>query len=1381
MASFSSQNGRASAHVKMLAASLTLTEAEVFVKRCMTCLSDELQTNSSGRPAGASQLAAVIKGEAPASSTMAFMIEYWQSDEKVGGDVQNITAEEALNIPTRVEISNLSVLLDLATGRLSPVVAMVRRQVKATGDVQAARLLAPALRSAVLKVAGEFEENRPATSRSMISSYGSWMPNDASPGCVLCGRPWMPLVRLRHHCRTCGSLVCNRCSICSHGRHSRKCLRCQGGSVLQPSIVMTESFATSAASFSSTAGPPEWSRVGPQRPSVQSFPTPPGTDVEGLLHAQIQAALAPKIQKRIPASPASEREQRLWDRVVAAEKRSQEAESQRGLHAISMFLLRKLLSTAIKHMLLCSTIFLGALSDERLHTSLLSFAGERFSSFMDQLFLVFVTALAVLLMSLFRPVRLLLTSGSILAMLWLWAHRITPDSFDSLVSFRDWPSSALASTMQRHPSLAAACAFTALLIVYVRGLQSYRYTWRLTEIYITAAFPIALYFCCKCVKKALKLSDQRATEWMYDPVDRIVAPFLTKRFAALGGLFVKAGQWLANMAATPLVWTDHLKKLQDCAPKDTDRYVQSMLQAELGKNFKELFAEFDFDPVASASIAQVHKAVMSQSGQQVAVKLQHEGVEPMMLLDLDALRRVLAFSCWLGGRDWDEVKSITEGWMKEMVHELDFHREVENLREVRQGLTRAGVNVVVPKEVEGFVSRRAFIMEFCEGFRFTDLDQLALWGVDRKALGERAVHAVASQLLEIGVFNSDPHGGNLLCQIQENNSAVPVLLDFGNCIRLPEEQRLLYCRLLVALSDASMSSVVEATKKLGIITSQTEAHPARDMEYMMMVFRDTGSRKSQIASLKSFRELRKSQRSSDMEALDEETKKDKKKAKAQTQRYPKKMPEEAVLFLRMMLLVRGLCSQLDAELPFLQLFEQHARRALVCKFPTVKRAIRALPLEDDDRSKAVSHKATGHVVPLVRELIAQLVLERPGLGIQACVYLGEICVLDECGGVLGSTDPRPLGRSTRMPLADLSRLPWLLALSCAERKGKIKYSDRVMSALATEATCSGSLADALSHQVIKQDGDDRESFISSPVGDLADKSCMMKKLAGSLVNHPHHRAQYLPWGAGYVAAAALQQLSNQSQADALEEHLSGLRAAQELCLESSTGEDWATLSSGLFADLRSLASGSAAAGAGNIFMGPVLGTSKKPEDGVSPGASPGPAPNGESTPKRGMSLARSVFEDAGGLLADVGLANAAAKWSAEVCPDLACAASARSLAAVFASSSPVKDSRQIHAREQPGDNASNPMSFLFSQLAPPARAWDERGFQVIELEGTSHSAVGAGSCGGLLGYAIQWPAEASKPITVVVLCNQFSMMTVPSQVVARIVDAMQLPRPIGLP
>ncbi|CAJ1458948.1 unnamed protein product [Effrenium voratum] len=1068
---------------------------------------------------------------------------------------------------------------------------------------------------------------------------------------------------------------------------------------------------------------------------------PPGSDVEGLLHAQIQAILAPQIGSPIQASPPSEREQRLWDRVMAAEKRLLQ-EPERGFFSLAMLVLQRCLGLATRYALLCCAFFLGAL--------------ERTSFFSDWMLIFGSAMLIALLLSFFRPVRLMLSAAVMVMLLWLSAFRTVPAGILAMcVSLPDWHTSAVLSAARQYPGLSLACVLAVVLVTYVRKLQSYRYFWRLAEIYVTAAFPIALYFACKSTQKAFKLSDQWATEWMYDPADRMVAPFLSNRFAALGGLFVKAGQWLANMAATPVVWTEHLKKLQDCAPRDQEPYVRKLLEAEFGEDFREIFQDFDFEPVASASIAQVHKATMKETGQQVAVKLQHEGVEPMMLLDLRGLRRVLAVSCWLGGRDWDDIKSMTEGWMNEMVHELDFHREVENLREVRKGLKEAGVEAVVPQELEGHVSRRAFIMDFCEGFRFTDLDLLALWGVDRKGLSERAVHAVASQLLEIGVFNSDPHGGNLLCQIQ-GSSAVPVLLDFGNCIRLPEEQRLLYCRLLVALSDVSMTSVVEATKKLGIVNSQSETHPARDMEYMMMVFRDTGNRKNQIAGLKSFRDLRKSQSKADLEALDEETKKNKKAAKAQTRRYPKKMPEEAVLFMRMMLLVRGLCSQLDAELPFLQLFQEHARRALVCRFPPLKRALRALPDEEHaGRSRASGSQAAA----AVRQLIAQCVVQRPGLGVQVCVYAGDTCVVDECGGVLGSVDPRPMTRSTRIPLADLARLPWLLALHAAAKKGKVHYSERLMS-FRLESACAStcSLADALAHRALSQN-DARETFITSPVTELGDSGQMLKRLAASLAPEPSSSSRYLPWGTGYAAAAAIRQLSNAPVVDALEESLPGFRAAQELCLGPSTGEDWATLSSGLFADLRSLASG-ASPGGGSIFMGPVLG--KAVDKGKAQSREEKPGQTGE---KR-QSLARSVFEDAGGLLADVGLANIAAKWSAEVCPDLSCAASARSLATVLAAACPVKDARPVHGREE-GPASGGSMSFLFSQLAPPLRAWDERGLQLMG-DAPSNAALGLTSCGGLLGCAVQWPG--SKPITAVVLCNELSMAAVPSQMVVAVCE-----------
>lgn len=1402
--SWAPPGGAATAQFRTLAASLSAAEAAQLIKRCAACLADELRAGNQDRTsAPITRLAAVIRGGG-AEAPMVFLIEYWQPGGEVGGDVREVAEAEAQSqAQARVEVASCDVLLDLAAGRLSPLVAMARRKVKVSGEMQAARPLAPFLKRAVPKALGEFQEGRSVVSRTSqaSSAFGFWMPDHASPTCVLCGRAWMPIIRQRHHCRACGSLVCGQCSFCPNGRSSRRCLRCGVDASLQwngstasmssmsmsASVIMTprmqESFTTTAAA------PIEEKR---RLPSL-----PPNSETEGLLLAQLQAALAPKIRAPIPASQPSEREQRLWERVVAAEKRTLEAEAEGGFRKLGQLLLGSLLAFVARHAFLVAVFFLGVTSHAGLKQFALSLGGERLSAYGEHLFIFVVATAAVLLLSIFRPVSLLVSAVTLSGVVWLLVRTFSLDVPGSASLSGDWRALAFPVAVLHLPGWSTTCFLLGISVLVVRRLQSYHYFLRLAEIYVTAAFPIAFYFTCKTVQKVFKLSAQQAQDWMYDPADKIVAPFLGNRFAALGGLFVKAGQWMANMAATPIVWQQELKKLQDCAPRDTDTYVKSLLEAELGSDFQDIFEEFEFEPVASASIAQVHKARMKGTGQQVAVKLQHEGVEPMMLLDLTALKRILRFTCWLGGNDWDEIKQVTEGWMKEMIHELDFHREVENLQEVRKGMADAGVDVIVPSEIEGRVSRRAFIMDFCEGFRFTDLDQLALAGVDRKALSARAVHAVATQLLEIGVFNSDPHGGNLLCQVRDGTTAVPVLLDFGNCIRLPEEQRLLYCRLLVALSETSMTSVCEAMKNLGFFNSQTEVHPGRDMEYMMMVFRDTGNRKHQMAGMKNFRELRKSQNKSDIEALDENIKKDKKKAKAKTERYPKKMPPEAVLFLRMMLLVRGLCFQLDAELPFLQLFEMHARRALACRFPKVHRALSAVST-GDDRGRSRAGAAHMAMVTLIREAIAACCVERPGLGVQVCVYIGENCAVDECGGVLGTVDPRPMTRSTRIPLADLARLPWLLALHSAVKQGMIQYSERLMSMpVGSRCNTEATLADVLSHRAF-QGGDPRDALTGSTVTELAKLQHMQKRMAAAIAPGAG-QACYLPWGSGYVAAAALRQLGHDDEVAALERLLPGFKVAKdELALRASTTEDMATLSSALFADLRGMAGG-AIGSSGGIFTGPAAqpkasGPGKeKEEPAAAKTAGKGKADKEtDDSPKKQpdthrKTLARSVFEDAGGLLADVGLANQAALWTSEVCPDLACASSARSLAWVLASACPTKDARPVCAREVEISH-SHPMGMLLSQLAPAPRSWDDRGLQVMELEGCGKSALGLSSCGGLLGLALQWPgqalngsgAAAAKPVTAVVLCNELSMAAVPSQILGRVADALRLPRPSGL-
>ncbi|CAE7214475.1 ABC1K1, partial [Symbiodinium sp. CCMP2456] len=960
------------------------------------------------------------------------------------------------------------------------------------------------------------EDPSAALTSQASSTFGFWMPDHASPTCVLCGRAWMPIIRQRHHCRACGSLVCGQCSFCPNGRSSRRCLPpAQTAPCAAPSRAGSKDSSAHPCAALGTCAAPLLSKL--------FEPCPDGS-----------------------ASQPSEREQRLWERVVAAEKRTLEAEAEGGgevklvSHIESKTSQTRAWEAArfrpVPSFRDSARVAKSGGEKTRLQQYALSLGGERFSAYGEHFFIFVVATAVVLLLTIFRPASLLVSAVTLSGVVWLLVRTFSLEVPDSPSLSGDWRALAFPVAVLHLPGWSTTCFLLGISVLVVRRLQSYHYFLRLAEIYVTAAFPIAFYFTCKTVQKVFKLSAQQAQDWMYDPADKIVAPFLGNRFAALGGLFVKAGQWMANMAATPIVWQQELKKLQDCAPRDTDAYVKSLLEAELGSDFQDIFEEFDFEPVASASIAQVHKARMKGTGQQVAVKLQHEGVEPMMLLDLTALKRILRFTCWLGGNDWDEIKQVTEGWMKEMIHELDFHREVENLQEVRKGMADAGVDVIVPKEIEGRVSRRAFIMDFCEGFRFTDLDQLALAGVDRKALSARAVHAVATQLLEIGVFNSDPHGGNLLCQVRDGTTAVPVLLDFGNCIRLPEEQRLLYCRLLVALSETSMTSVCEAMKNLGFFNSQTEVHPGRDMEYMMMVFRDTGNRKHQMAGMKNFRELRKSQNKSDIEALDDNIKKDKKKAKAadsnksqdaKTERYPKKMPPEAVLFLRMMLLVRGLCFQLDAELPFLQLFEMHARRALACRFPKVHRALSAVS-SGDDRGRSRAGAAHMAMITLIREAIAACCVERPGLGVQVCVYIGENCAVDECGGVLGTVDPRPMTRSTRIPLADLARLPWLLALHSAVKQGMIQYSERLMSMpMGSRCNTEATLADVLSHRAF-QDGDPRDALTGSTVTELAKLQHMQKRTAAAIAPVAG-QVCYLPWGSGYVAAAALRQLGHDDE------------------------------------------------------------------------------------------------------------------------------------------------------------------------------------------------------------------------------------------------------------
>ena len=288
---------------------------------------------------------------------------------------------------------------------------------------------------------------------------------------------------------------------------------------------------------------------------------------------------------------------------------------------------------------------------------------------------------------------------------------------------------------------------------------------RQVHIYAAAAVMILGYTITRFViTKVLHLSDSQQAR-VYKTVDQTLAPFLTEQIMSLRSIFTKFGQALGSRAdVIPPDWTPIMERLQDDMPVDSASYVEQAVEASFGHGLNDLFSEFDFDPLASASIAQVHMARLRRTGQKVAVKVQHEGMSDLMTSDMHAFRRILTVVAWLNPR-FGIALQILDSWEEEMMKELDFTVEGKNLRRVRENLERSSMlesRVLVPKPIEGMVQPKVFCMEFIEGFKITDQPMLELYQVDKKALVETIVGSTACQLLEYGFFNADPHPGKLL-------------------------------------------------------------------------------------------------------------------------------------------------------------------------------------------------------------------------------------------------------------------------------------------------------------------------------------------------------------------------------------------------------------------------------------------------------------------------------------------------------------------------------------------------------------------------------------------------------------------------------------------
>lgn len=279
----------------------------------------------------------------------------------------------------------------------------------------------------------------------------------------------------------------------------------------------------------------------------------------------------------------------------------------------------------------------------------------------------------------------------------------------------------------------------------------------------------------------------------------------------LGPTFIKLGQLLSTRAdLLPEPYLDALARLQDKVEPFSYEEVQEIVEAELGGRLSKLFAEFESEPLAAASLAQVHRAQM-RDGREVVVKVQRPNINGTIVEDLEALEEVAAFidNHTEVGKRYDFSVILSE-FRRTLLRELDFKREADNLLKLGESM-REFDSIVIPEPVEDYTSARVLTMEYIPGKKITNVNPVRLVEIDGQELSEDLWRAYLKQILVDGFFHADPHPGNVF--LTEDNRIA--LIDLGMVSQITSRMREYLLRLFLAISEGRGEEVADITIKLG--------------------------------------------------------------------------------------------------------------------------------------------------------------------------------------------------------------------------------------------------------------------------------------------------------------------------------------------------------------------------------------------------------------------------------------------------------------------------------------------------------------------------------------------------------------------------------------
>lgn len=279
----------------------------------------------------------------------------------------------------------------------------------------------------------------------------------------------------------------------------------------------------------------------------------------------------------------------------------------------------------------------------------------------------------------------------------------------------------------------------------------------------------------------------------------------------LGPTFVKFGQAMSTRPDLfPERYLAELSKLQDEVPPFDPEQAKEIIKEELDQQISELFIEFTAEPVAAASLAQVHRATLN-SGAEIAIKVQRPKVAETFQKDINLLYRLARLlERYIGLAEQMRLVDAVEEFERLIKLELDFRVEAKNAQRLRRAFA-ADFRLKIPRVY--YATKHLLILEWLDGIKIDELDKLQEAGYDPKKLARLLAEAYIEQILHLGVFHADPHPGNILVLSQRRLG----FLDLGLIGNLGTQDKRHIGELFWAIVRQDVDKIFKLLVKMGIV------------------------------------------------------------------------------------------------------------------------------------------------------------------------------------------------------------------------------------------------------------------------------------------------------------------------------------------------------------------------------------------------------------------------------------------------------------------------------------------------------------------------------------------------------------------------------------